>query len=902
MDYILLIVIIILLILLISKNNKDSSSLKQDINSINEKLFDLYSLMRTEQGSKTIEKEALKVVIKETVAPPSEVPVKAASIILDAPDQTYTPTYPNVIKLSVKNASIIEEILRTAKTSKDYKTLIDLRKKMIEVLEIRDVKEKTDIEFIATLLKDYKHYTQEDQLIVNPTIVLDDKAETPVKSAKIVASSKSMMTPDPIKRAAPEPRLSIWEKFKQRNPDLEKFIGENLINKIGILILVLGISYFVKFAIDKNWINEPARVGIGILAGSLVLFIAHRLRKKYAAFSSVFVAGAIAIFYFVIAIAFHEYHLFGQEIAFAIMVVITAFSCLISLSYNRMELAILSLIGGFAVPFMVSTGNGNYIVLLTYIAILDIGILALAYFKKWHLLHILAFVFTMLLFGSWVLTDTYSDTPHYLGALIFGFVFYLIFIITNIINNLRTKGSFSNLQLVMLTLNNFVFYGIGMLVLSRYNAELSGLFTAFLALLNMGYSLLLFKKFGLDKRGIYVLIGLSLTFITLAIPVQFSGNSITIFWAIEAVMLLWLAQKSQIKSYRFAAMIVHVLMLFSLALDWLVYFGSKDLPIVRNPIFIAGIVVVASLVAVSYRLRHETEKLSRFGLTFNPKFYRSVTRIGAIITGYFVGLFEVFHQSLQYFEFNGFLALSVCYHLLFSAVLCFILFRNRTAIDAKIVNLVAVFNILVFTLFFARIPFSEFRENSINGTNQNIAYYLHLLSLVSIVYFWCLIYKSNTKEKVFSVFNSKLAIWCAALILVLLTSNEVVLQGLHMMKLPIDELALNVRIYEVPELISAARYKIIKTGLPVLWGILAFILLLWGIKKQIKQLRIIALALLGITIVKLFVYDISNVSETGKIIAFILLGVLILVISFIYQKIKVLVVDENKTTHNDKID
>ena len=80
---------------------------------------------------------------------------------------------------------------------------------------------------------------------------------------------------------------------------------------------------------------------------------------------------------------------------------------------------------------------------------------------------------------------------------------------------------------------------------------------------------------------------------------------------------------------------------------------------------------------------------------------------------------------------------------------------------------------------------------------------------------------------------------------------------------------------------------------------MSFVLLLWGIKKQIKQLRIIALTFLGLTIVKLFVYDINNVSETGKIISFILLGVLILIISFVYQKIKVLVIDENKTSKND---
>ena len=95
------------------------------------------------------------------------------------------------------------------------------------------------------------------------------------------------------------------------------------------------ISYFVKYAIDKDWINEPARVGIGVLCGALVMGIAHKLRKNYAAFSSVIVAGAIAIFYFTIGIAFHDYQLFSQAVAFSIMVVITAFSALISLSYNR---------------------------------------------------------------------------------------------------------------------------------------------------------------------------------------------------------------------------------------------------------------------------------------------------------------------------------------------------------------------------------------------------------------------------------------------------------------------------------------------------------------------------------------------------------------------------------------
>ena len=137
--------------------------------------------------------------------------------------------------------------------------------------------------------------------------------------------------------------------------------------------------------------------------------IAHKLKKNYAAFSSVLVAGAISIFYFTISIAFHDYHLFSQTVAFAIMVVITAFSTFVSVAYNRQELAVLSLIGGFAVPFMVSTGEGNYVVLFTYIAILNIGILGIAYFKKWNIVTILSFVFTNLLLFSWYNKELYAD-------------------------------------------------------------------------------------------------------------------------------------------------------------------------------------------------------------------------------------------------------------------------------------------------------------------------------------------------------------------------------------------------------------------------------------------------------------------------------------------------------------
>ena len=728
----------------------------------------------------------------------------------------------------------------------------------------------------------------------------------PVVTKKVFIKTPKVLTP---------PKASLWERFKEQNPDLEKFIGENLINKIGIFILVLGISYFVKYAIDKDWINEPTRVGIGILAGSLILALAHKLQKKYASFSSVLVAGAIAVFYFTIAIAFHEYKLFSQTVAFIIMVLITAFSCLISLSYNKMELAILSLIGGFSVPFMISTGSGNYAVLFSYIAILDIGILALAYFKKWNLVNILAFVFTNLLFGGWLFKELNAEAPHYFGALIFAFVFHLIFVTTNIINNIRSKGTFTKPQLAILAINSFVFYGFGMLVLSAYHPELSGLFTAVLASLNLVYAWFLFKKFGLDKTAVYLLIGLTLTFITLAIPVQFEGNYITLFWAAEAALLMWLAKKYQIKSYRFASVLVQSLMLLSLCIDWLIlYKGNDELFILFNPIFSTGIFAVASLLIVRFILNNETEVLKKFNFVFDPTQYRKFIGPLAIIQGYLVGIFEIGYQSGMHLgsEAHSLYTLPVLYHLLFTAVLAFFLNRTKTTLSLKVLNVIAICNIIGYTFLFFNLPFMEQEQNISMGQGSQISYYVHYLSLSLVVYFGYLIYKTNEKHKVFPLVNNKLIYWGAAFVFVFLVSTELILQGIQIMNLQLTPAMIteysssfnesNLFIhkqYLAADIISEAKFKIIKTGLPVLWGVLAFIFLILGIKKQVKELRIIALSLLGITIVKLFIYDISNVSETGKIIAFILLGALILVISFVYQKIKVLVIDEKKTTEHE---
>lgn len=811
-----------------------------------------------------------------------------------------------------------------SKFQKVQDSISRLHDKINELSKELKLKENSPNEVVKEVFKEEVIIPKPEIVVEKPKPIFEEEKITPIavrkfahqeeNAEKIVFNAPSATSPKPILVS----EKSWFEKFKENNPDLEKFIGENLINKIGILILVLGISFFVKYAIDKNWINETARVAIGILSGTLVMGVAHKLKKNYIAFSSVIVAGAISIYYFTIAIAFHDYHIFSQTVAFIIMVVITAFSAFVSINYNRQELAVLSLIGGFAVPFMLSTGQGNYVVLFSYIAILNIGILAIAYYKKWNLVTILSFVFTTILFLTWSVTEINSNKLPHQGAFIFATLFYFIFSITVVINNVRNKGVFSTIEYFIITANTFVYFGMGLTIIQNAQLPLKGMFTLTLAIYNFIYTAILFKKFGLEKNAVYLLIALVLTFVTLTIPIQFEGNYITLFWACEAVMLFWLSQKSKINLFKLSATAVQILMVFSLVMDWFQIYGSYEitLNVVFNKIFITGVVALASLVATYLVLNKETESSVIYNLTFQHKLYQNLIAFIGLILAYFVGMLEVSYQATDSFaNFHSAYSFSVVYHFIFTTVLAFYVFNKNIAEFFKPVICLIIGNVFVYLFFFSKLPTQEIIQNMQMKSSSNFAFYFHYVLLICLVYHFVILIKQIKDNSVFEIFKSKSAIWILAISGVYILSNELLVHSIHFndvseienaiaqkSKIVADKYTIS---YEIERIISDnidhVKTQVIKIGYPILWGILSFVLLIIGIKHQWKQLRIIALSLLGLTVLKLFIYDINNVSETGKIIAFILLGVLILIISFVYQKIKKLVVDESPNTISDEI-
>ena len=724
--------------------------------------------------------------------------------------------------------------------------------------------------------------------IVEPRVV---EAEKKIEEAKKEAENEfkkqveQLTAPEikPVTVQAPvnKPPFESKPGFFERNPDLEKFIGENLANKIGIGVLVLGIGFFVKYAIDKEWINEIGRVFIGILSGGILLGIAHYLRKKFAAFSSVLVGGGIAVLYLTIAIAFHEYQLFSQTAAFILTLVITSFSVVFSIGYNRIELAILAILGGFASPFMVSTGEGNYIVLFTYILVLDVGMLVLAYYKKWNLVNIVSYVFTLILFGSWLNANFESTQPSMIaGALIYATLFYFVFFGMNVINNIKERTTFEAMEFTMLISNTFLYYAAGMFILNNdITHDFRGLFTALLGVFNFIFAFALYKNQRVDKNLVFLLIGLVLTFISLAAPVQLEGNYITLFWAAEAVLLFWLSQKSGIRLMKLGSVIVMSLMIISLLMDWnQIYYGylENKLNIILNKGYITSIIALVSVTITYFLLKKETQEKSE-----SVQLYRTMLTWFGTILLYASQLLELRYQLGESgLSYSTQTVIIGTYNMLF--MLGLLLTERKLSLHAEVKKAFSFWGIMAmvaYLIYYHNITVSA-RDGFLLYNEEATGFIFHYVLIIILI---AVAFLSLPKIQALTEFNKStlnLYSWFYVFFFVFLASAE-----------------LDHTVLMIAGATTDSQYHILtqnhKIGFPILWGITSFLLIAIGLKTKKKHLRIISLTLFLVTLIKLFLVDIRGISEGGKIAAFISLGVLLLVVSFMYQRLKKLLLEDN---------
>ncbi len=701
------------------------------------------------------------------------------------------------------------------------------------------------------------------------------------------------------------PTASKSKKPKEKS-NIEKFIGENLINKIGILITIIGVVIGAKYSIENNLISPLTRIILGYAVGLGLIGFGIKLKAKYKSYSAVLVSGALAIMYFITFAGYSFYSLFPQLFTFGIMLLITFFGVVASLNYNKQIIAHIGLVGAYAVPFLLSNDSGNITVLFSYMAIINLGILFISLKKYWKPLYYVAFVFTWFLYLGWRVFS-YKSQEHFQIALVFAVVFFLIFYGTFLGYKLIKGEKFKISDVFMLLLNSFIFYALGYSLLESHEIgqHLLGVFTLANAAVHFGVTTLIYKKKLGDKNLFYLAAGLVLTFITIAIPVQLDGNWVTLLWTAEAVLLFWIGRSKNVKAYEYMSYPLMVLAFFSLLQDWGDAYGVnylfndtvQPLNTIFNSTFLTTLLFLAGFGFI-YWLQGKYEMV----LTNVKKPFVSKLMDFAVPSTLLVVLYSTFYLEIEYFfsklfnaseiviqDDQGYDITNYNYNLrdlqdIWLIIYSFVFVSLLSLVNTfKLKNRILGITTLVLGIMVAGVfltgglyMLSELRDNFLNGELMeyyNITNYNLWIRYVAFAFFGLLIvsnYKLIRQEFMRINFNIPFELLTHLSILWVLSSEL------------INWMAIGE---------SDQSYKL---GLSILWGIYALILIILGIWKNKKYLRIAAIALFGVTLVKLFFYDIASLNTISKTIVFVSLGLLLLVISFLYNKYKHKITDENE--------
>ncbi|MCP4644926.1 MAG: DUF2339 domain-containing protein, partial [bacterium] len=255
----------------------------------------------------------------------------------------------------------------------------------------------------------------------------------PVKAPAAV--SKAVSAPPPLPETKPEPAATPApapepvSKKPMSMPDLEVLLGTTWLARIGAVVVVIGLAFFLKYAYDNSWIEARGRLAIGTLTGIVAMAAGQFCRhKRWPVLFQALTGGGLATLYVCVYFSCQIYGFTEQGVALALAVAVTAVAVALAVVHNAMSIAILGLIGGFLSPILISSGENHPYALFTYIAILDLVALGAAYFRRWRAIDVLSFVGTTMVYALWFEKYYDPEAGQMVPALVYATLFYVLFL------------------------------------------------------------------------------------------------------------------------------------------------------------------------------------------------------------------------------------------------------------------------------------------------------------------------------------------------------------------------------------------------------------------------------------------------------------------------------------------
>jgi len=661
--------------------------------------------------------------------------------------------------------------------------------------------------------------------------------------------------------------------------DLEQLIGGSLFNWLGIIAATIGVGFFLKVAFENEWIAARGRVLLGGAAGIGILFFAERLRARgYKSYAYVLSGGGILILYLTVYAARVFYDLIGVLPAFVLMVGVTTTAVLLAARYHAYAIAVLGLIGGFMTPVLLSTGVDNQFALFSYVTLLNSGVLALAYFKRWRSLNHLAFAATVLIFAGWALR--WYESEKLWPTLFFLTLFFLMFNALGVVYNVIKQRPAQWFDISLIITNATFYFAASYALLEPDHQAILGSF----ALLWSAFYVLLFY-FTYQRHRADVLLSLSyvgaaVSFFTLAVAIQLDQQWVTIVWAMEGLMLTWIGLRADTNAPRYAALPVFgfaLLHWFNTDLPEFAYRANETFIPLFNRRAASCAALVAALAGAVWLYRREGEKVA--------KDERDIITIILVLAANVLALTLLSADANDYFN----------------ARLTQIDVDNQAAWMA--VDNARQFTLTVLWTFYAAAALVVGIKRRLSVLRYAALIWLVVTGakiLTADAQFYNAAWHLPLLNQTFAAFIAfVLALWYAAR----LYAQADKIDGREQ-RAVLTGLVIAANFYALTALsLEATGYfeKLIRAGvlagsdtrdlrlaqglsLSIVWTLYGGALLLYGHARGQRLLRLMALLLLTAATVKVFFFDLAALEQFYRIVSFLVLGAILLAVSFLYQQ------------------
>jgi len=353
--------------------------------------------------------------------------------------------------------------------------------------------------------------------------------------------------------------IVVGEEYRRPGVSTEYAVATNWLVRIGVVIVVIGVIFFLDYTSTRGWLGPMGKVAISLLTGSALLAVGIRLLgRRYHLIAQGLLGAGLAVWYAGLFAAANLYGLIGTGTAFLLMACVTVGAGIMAVRFNSMLVAILGIIGGYGTPIMLSTEAVNFPGFFGYMLVLGCGVFGIAHRRNWHLLNALAFVATYVL-ASLSLYDAYEPS---LFWQVFPFLtaFFVLFSTTVFIYQLRHGQPSSLIDLLMLVLNALIYFGLMYPLIDKsFATEWNAALTLGLGAFYTAHLYLFLLRKGQDRGLALGFIGLASFFLIITLPLLLSDQWLTLCWSVQALILLWMANKLDSRFLQHTACALYVI-------------------------------------------------------------------------------------------------------------------------------------------------------------------------------------------------------------------------------------------------------------------------------------------------------------------------------------------------------